>query len=276
MAYDQRSSFVIGCVLLICGTSSIILGCIILVFVSNSEYTYTFAPVWSGIVVIITGVFGVVAGKRKHFPSKCTIIFIVILNIITLMASLISWVISILRILESASKNNAKISRALFAMILMVGVIEMLLALCTVVMYLSGVCCYRHITKPVCQSNHCQESSSNESGDFYTLQAGDQVIEAADGDIVIVSGSHVIHPGTKKIKIVGRESTSIPPPYGFGSIPASDILEPELPVYTSVENENIPSTSHGVVESTCPDLLTKQPPSDFVEVEDSQLFGALE
>ncbi|XP_077984417.1 uncharacterized protein LOC144439043 [Glandiceps talaboti] len=284
MAYDQRSSYVIGVVLLLCGLGSSILG-VVAIFVCTSHYRWFAAPIWSGVIAALTGLVGIVSGKKKEIPGKYIISSFLVLNVITTVTSLTSWIISILGILDdkSATEGAVKASRAVFAVSVMLGVTEMMLAACAVLMGCAGVYCYKQKKET---PRNCEASiSDSDSSEYYTLQPGDQVIEAADGNVVIVSEGQVIHPGTCQIKVVAKETQSIPPPYGIGDVDATDILQPEgvatqLPPYSSQECQSStlgaqatggrtdtsrPQATGGRPNTPPPDVVLKQPPTDFVE-----------
>ncbi|XP_070553290.1 uncharacterized protein [Ptychodera flava] len=277
MAYDQRSSCVIGVVLLICGSISVVLG-VSALFVDNSEHRWIAAPVWSGVIAALTGLLGLVSGKGKSFPGPYTITTLIALNLFTALAALVSWVTSILGMLDdgASSQDVVRASRGIYAVCLTLGVTEMLLASAAVVMSCAGVCCCQRKREP--SPSPASEMSQSDSGELYTLKPGDQVIEAADGAVVIVSEGQVLHPDTCQIKIISKERKSVPPPYGVGSIDAADVLRPEaiftpLPFNAADDDEASPGTSQRQGENVRgdqPDLVAKTPPANCVEADMEQ------
>ncbi|XP_019626135.1 PREDICTED: uncharacterized protein LOC109471285 isoform X7 [Branchiostoma belcheri] len=93
MAYHAKAIHGLGWTLLVLGTLSIILGTAAVATMASKNrptfLTYIAGPIWSGIFVLITGILGVVSGKKP--TNKCLIVAFMVLGIFTILATFCSF-----------------------------------------------------------------------------------------------------------------------------------------------------------------------------------------
>ncbi|XP_035681766.1 uncharacterized protein LOC118419480 isoform X2 [Branchiostoma floridae] len=93
MAYHAKSIRGLGWTLVVLGTVSTILGTAAIAAMASREQAtylhYIAGPVWSGLFVLITGILGVLSGKKP--TNRCLIVAFMVLGIFTILSTFCSF-----------------------------------------------------------------------------------------------------------------------------------------------------------------------------------------
>ncbi|XP_035681681.1 uncharacterized protein LOC118419420 [Branchiostoma floridae] len=143
MSYSGSCVLGLGWTLIVLGSLSVILGIsATAAFVPDNPY-FTFhkigAPIWSGILVIITGIVGVFSGKSP--TNKGLMAAFLPLSIFVILVCFACWAVSAAGIaVDGISCVDCAAMRALHGVNLLLGFTEMVLGFVTSIMSCVGMC----------------------------------------------------------------------------------------------------------------------------------------
>ncbi|CAH1267838.1 Hypp3795 [Branchiostoma lanceolatum] len=224
MSYNGSCVLGLGVTFIVLGSLSLILG-IAANAAFDSDYHFTFhkigAPIWSGILVIITGIIGVFSGKSPTNKGLMAAFLPFSIFVILLCFACVGLSATGIAVDGESCGGGCAAIRALHGVCLLLALTEVVLGFVSSIMSCVGMCSSNHIQPTVIY----HQAAPMYPGGVVFMQN-----TSAGGYPMHPSGMTYVGGGVQSPVVFQPQPTAAPPAYPYGM--ASGPINPTMVVHT--------------------------------------------
>ncbi|KAI8508613.1 hypothetical protein Bbelb_137120 [Branchiostoma belcheri] len=137
--YDVRG---LGIAILVSGLLSIVFGVVGLFFGEHHIHSFA-APIWSGIIIVVTGAFCIGTGNKP--TSRCLVTTLLFFAVLSLILCTLCWVLALIGLMRREHCTHSSglcdgVTVAMFSITLLLGIFQMILCFLISIICCLGIC----------------------------------------------------------------------------------------------------------------------------------------